>query len=158
MDFRHIFSRFAICSTKREVLSPSVSSSLSLSWMMETDSPTGPSSFVKDWGRGRPLSPWKEHRDACERGMMEKSAVVELAWETTTTRSTGNLETTALDHGRRLELLVKEALHIQMTPAEECFNQDGGLEVPGWWTVVMRRQGGKSNPHRPLNSNDVYPQ
>ena len=29
------------------------------------------------------------------------------------------------------ELLVKEALHIQMTPVEMCFNQDGGLEVPG---------------------------
>ena len=29
------------------------------------------------------------------------------------------------------ELLVKEALHIQMIPTEECFNRDGGLEVPG---------------------------
>ena len=52
---------------------------------------------------------------------------------------------------------VKEALHIQMTPVEERFNRDGGLEVPGCWTAVMRRQGGRSNPHRPLTSNDVYP-
>ena len=36
-----------------------------------------------------------------------------------------------LDHGIGQELLVKEALHIQMTPSEERFNQDGGLEVPG---------------------------
>ena len=36
--------------------------------------------------------------------------------------------------GRGQELLVKEALHIQMTPSEECFNRDGGLEVPGCWT------------------------
>ena len=40
------------------------------------------------------------------------------------------LETTVLDHGRGQELLVKEALHIQMTPVEERFNRDGGLEVP----------------------------
>ena len=51
---------------------------------------------------------------------MEKSAVMEHAcvnhhpiyWE----------ETTVLDHGRGQELLVKEALHIKMTPSEEGFN------------------------------------
>ena len=53
-------------------------------------------------------------------------------------------ETTVLDHGRGQQLLVKEARHIQMTPAEEHFNRDGGLEVPGCWTAVMRRQGGRS--------------
>ena len=65
---------------------------------------------------------------------MEKSAIAEHArenhhlihWE----------ETIILDHGRGQELLVKEALHIQMTPAEERFNWDGGLEVPGCWTAV----------------------
>ena len=46
------------------------------------------------------------------------------------------------DHGRGQELLVKEALHIQMTPSEERFNRNGGLEVPGCWIAVMRRQGG----------------
>ena len=44
-----------------------------------------------------------------------------------------------MDHGRGQELLVKEALHIQMTPVEERFNQDEGLEVPGCWIAVMRR-------------------
>ena len=48
----------------------------------------------------------------------------------------------AMDHGRGQEVLVKEALHIQMTPAEERFNRDGELEVPVCWTTVMRRQGG----------------
>ena len=51
---------------------------------------------------------------------MEKLAVAEHAsenhhpidWE----------ETRVLDHSRGQELLVKEALHIQMTPTEECFN------------------------------------
>ena len=98
----------------------------------------------------------KEHQDACKRGMMEKSAVAEHAWEHH--HPIHWEETTVLDHGRGQELLVKEALHIQMTPVEERFNRDGGLEVPGCWTAVMRRQGGRSNPHRPLTSNDVYPQ
>ena len=78
---------------------------------------------------------------------MEKSAVAEHArenhhpihWE----------ETIVLDHGRGQELLVKEellvreALHIQMTFSEERFNQDGGLEVLSCWTAAMRRQGGR---------------
>ena len=92
----------------------------------------------------------KEHRDACERGMMEKSAVAEHAWENT--HLIHWEETTVLDHDRGQELLVKEALYIQMTPSEERFNRDGGLEVPGYWTTVMRRQRGRSNPHRPLTS------
>ena len=69
----------------------------------------------------------KEHRDACERGMMEKSAVAEHAWEHH--HPIHWEETTVLDHGRGQELL-KEALHIQMTPVEERFNRDGGLGSP----------------------------
>ena len=56
-------------------------------------------------------------------------------------------ETTVLDHGREQELLVKEALHIHMTPSKESFNRNGGPGVPGLWITVMRRQGGRSNPH-----------
>ena len=59
------------------------------------------------------------------------------------------------DHGRGQELLVKEGLHIQMTSSEERFNRDRGLEVPGCWTAVMML-GGRSNPHQPLTSSDVY--
>ena len=87
---------------------------------------------------------------------MEKSAVAEHAWENH--HPIDWEETTVLDHGRGQELLLKEALHIQMTPSDERFNRDGGLEVPGCWIAVMRRQGGRSNPHRPLTSNDLYPQ
>ena len=36
-------------------------------------------------------------------------------------------ETTVLDRGRGQELLLKEALHIQMTPPYERLNRDGGL-------------------------------
>jgi len=40
-------------------------------------------------------------------------------------------ETSVLDRVRgQGKLLHKEALHMQMTPAEECFNKDRGLEIP----------------------------
>ena len=42
--------------------------------------------------------------------------------------------TTVLDHGRGQEMLVKEALHIQMIPAEECFNWDRGLVAGLLWS------------------------
>ena len=87
----------------------------------------------------RPNGDWrlKEHRDACERGMMVKSAVAEHAWENH--HQIHWEETIVLDHSRGQELLMKEALHIQMTPTEERFNRDGGLEFPGCWTTLMRR-------------------
>ena len=75
------------------------------------------------------------NRDACERGMMEKSAVAEHAWENH--HPIDWEETTVLDDSRGQELL--EALHIQMTPSEERFNRDGGLEVPCCWIAVMRQ-------------------
>ena len=87
---------------------------------------------------------------------MNKSAVVDHSWENY--HPIHWEETTVLDHDRGQELLVKEALHIQMTPSEERFNRDGGMEVPGCWTAVMRRQGGRSNAHQPLISDDAYPQ
>ena len=86
-----------------------------------------------------------EHQDACERGMMERSAVAEHMWENH--HLIDWEETTVLYHGRGQELLVKEGLYIQMTSSEGHFNKDGGLEVPGCCTTQMRRQVGKSNPH-----------
>ena len=38
------------------------------------------------------------------------------------------------------ELLLKETIHIQMTPAEEQLNRDTGLELPGIWVAALRRQ------------------
>ena len=96
-----------------------------------------------------------EHRDACERGMMEKLAVAEHVWE-----NHHSIHWEEATHGRGQELLVKEALHTQMTPSDDTLRavlQRGGqLEVRGCWTAVMRRQGGRNNPHRSLTSNDVY--
>jgi len=53
------------------------------------------------------------------------------------------------------ELLLKEALHIQMTPAEECFNRDKGLEIPGCWTALMKIQGGRDGLHQLFTSVDI---
>ena len=53
-------------------------------------------------------------------GMMDKSAVVEYAWENHHLMLWEG--TIVLDHGRGQELLVKEALHIQMTTSEDHFN------------------------------------
>lgn len=47
-------------------------------------------------------------------------AVAEHAWESH--HPIHWEETTVLDHGKSKDLLVKEALHIQMTPSEEHFN------------------------------------
>ena len=90
-----------------------------------------------------------------QEGMMKKSAVAEHVWENH--HIIHWEETTVLDHCRGQELLVKETLDIQMIPAEECFKRDRGLEVTGCWTTVMKQKG-RSNPHRLLTSNDVYPQ
>ena len=84
-----------------------------------------------DWRHG-----WRKHQDVCERGMMEKSAVVEHAWENHPIHWE---ETTVLDHGMGQELL---ALHIQMTPPDDTSR--GALQLrwrtakslvagPLWW-------------------------
>ena len=67
---------------------------------------------------------------------MEKSAVAEHAWEHH--HPIHWEETTALDHGRGQELLVKEALHIQMTTVEGLTHPDdtcGRALQPRWRTA-----------------------
>ena len=71
----------------------------------------------------------REHQDDCNRGMTGMSVVAEHAW--------GNQHcidwegTSVINRTRRsTELMLNEALHIQMTPAEEQLNCDGGLELP----------------------------
>ena len=96
----------------------------------------------------------KEHQDACRRGMVERSAIAEHAWENQ--HPIKWEETEIVDQARRpKELLLKEALHIQMTPAEERFNRDAGLELPGCWTATLRRLQGGAGSGRPLTSRDI---
>ena len=85
----------------------------------------------------------KEHWDACKRGMMEKSAVAEQAWE------------------NRCWTMAEDRSSWWRRPTTsrwQRFNRDGGLEIAGCWAAVIRRQGEWSNPQWPLTSNDVYPQ
>ncbi len=39
---------------------------------------------------------------------------------------------------KNCELKIKEALHIQMTPDNNKFNRDIGLELPGCWLSMLR--------------------
>ena len=81
----------------------------------------------------------REHQEACQKGTLEKSALSEHAWKNHYAMKWD--ETTVIDTARHpRELLLKEAIHIQMTPAEECLNRDTGLELPGCWVAALRRQ------------------
>ena len=55
----------------------------------------------------------KEHRDACQKGTLEKSALAEHAWESHHTIKWE--ETTMVDQARTpKELLLKEAIHFRL--------------------------------------------
>ena len=100
----------------------------------------------------------KEHQDACRKGMTEKSAIAEHAWENH--HPINWEETSVVDRARRHgELMLKEALHIQMTPAGDRFNRDGGVELPGCWIATLKTLGGGAGSRRPPTSGtgDVYP-
>ena len=79
----------------------------------------------------------KEHEDACKKGTTEKSAIAKHAW--TTNHAIEWNETTVLDQARRRkELMIKEALHISLTPENQRLNRDGGLELPACWTAILK--------------------
>ena len=79
----------------------------------------------------------KEHKDACKKGTTEKSAIAKHAW--TTNHAIEWNETTVLDQARRRkELMIKEALHISLTPENQRLNRDGGLELPACWTAILK--------------------
>ena len=84
----------------------------------------------------------KEHGDACNRGMMERSAIAEQAWEKQ--QCIDWKDTSVVDKARGYKgLILKEAVHILMTPAEDCFNCDGGMELPGCWIATLKTLGGR---------------
>ena len=84
---------------------------------------------------------------------MEKSAVVEHAWE-----NHHPIDCMGRDHSAGP--WQKTGAVGEGGPAHPDDTLRGTLQpgVPGCWITVMRRQGGRSDPHRPLTSNDVYPQ
>ena len=54
--------------------------------------------------------------------------------------------TMVLDRATRpVQLKVKEALHIERTPANNRLNRDGGYKLPGCWIATMEKLGGGGN-------------
>ena len=102
----------------------------------------------------------REHQEACTKGALEKSAVAEHAWKDQHAIKWD--ETTVVDMARHpSELLLTESICISITPVEECFKRDTGLEIPGRWVATLRRQEGRTNrtpidgsPVNPANSGD----
>ena len=46
---------------------------------------------------------------------------------------------------RPIQLLVKEILCIQRTPANNRLNRDEGYELPGCWIATMKKLGGRAS-------------
>ena len=82
----------------------------------------------------------KERRDACNKGDTWKSAIAEHHWDQQQVEWDA---TRVLDRAARpVQLKVKEALHIEMTPANNRFNRDGSYKLPGCWIATKKLGGG----------------
>ena len=66
----------------------------------------------------------KEHEDAYKKGMTKKSAITKHAW--TTNHNIEWSETTyTVGPGKgRKELMIKEAMHVSLTPEVQHFKKD----------------------------------
>ena len=51
------------------------------------------------------------------------------------------LNLSSLRDTRLIQLNVKEALHIQKTPANNSLNRDRGYELPGCWIATVKKLG-----------------
>ena len=86
----------------------------------------------------------KEHWDACNKGDAWKSAIAEHQWDQQ--HQVDWDATRVLDRAARpVQLKVKEALHIEKTPANNRLNRDGDYELPGCWIAMMKKLGGWGN-------------
>ena len=88
----------------------------------------------------------REHQDACRTQSLQKSAVAEHAWGSH--HPINWKDTLVINRARQPEeLLLKEAIHIQETPAWECLNRDGGKEIPRCCTAALKRRERANNRH-----------
>ncbi len=79
----------------------------------------------------------KEHQDACKRGDEKVSVIAEHAWQQHHLINGKRYE--FIDRAsKNRELKIKEALHIWITPDNNKFNRDIGLELPGCWLSILR--------------------
>ena len=94
----------------------------------------------------------KEHRDACQKGALEKSAVAEHAWKNH--HPIKWEEATVIDQARtNKELLLKEAIHIRLQ--HPYLNRDGGLELPGCWVATLKGTAARVDRRQPATSGDT---
>ena len=94
----------------------------------------------------------KEHRDACQKGALEKSALAEHAWENH--HPIKWEEATVIDQARtNKELLLKEAIHIRLQHPH--LNRDGGLELPGCWVAALKGTAARVDRRQPATSGDI---
>ena len=92
----------------------------------------------------------KEHREACQKGALEKSALAEHAWMNH--HPIKWEEVSVIDQARTAkEFLVKEAIHIRLN--HPSLNRDGGLELPRCWMAALKNTGSVSN-QRPVVPTD----
>ena len=92
--------------------------------------------YIREMAR-RMESRMREHRSACRKCQLKKSAVAEHTW----TQDHNILWNKAeiIDHAQtRGELAFKEAVQIQLTPEEHLINKDGGAEIPKCWLAMIR--------------------
>ena len=100
--------------------------------------------------QGRCKDSWehglKEHKDACSKGHTENLPSPSTR-RISNTLSVGR--TQVLDKTTRpVQLLAKEALCIQRTPANNRLNRDGGYELPSCWIATEEIRGwGQRRPH-----------
>ena len=83
----------------------------------------------------------KKHKDACIKGFTDKSAIAEhvctedhpICWD----------DTRILQHASQtMELVVKEAICMWMTPESSYFNRDSGYDKPDCWIVTYKKLRG----------------
>ena len=78
----------------------------------------------------------KEHKDACRKQLLEKSAIAEHAWNDHCPIKWE--EATVVDHARGYrDLQFKEALRIQSSSKDNLLNRDTGAEISGFWIAAV---------------------
>ena len=78
-----------------------------------------------------------EQQNACCLYCPEESVVAEHAWCTGHRMDWDTVEIVDTA-SNRMELLVKEVIHIQRTPKRLLLNQDNGWLIPESWNVTLR--------------------
>ena len=77
-----------------------------------------------------------EHKEACFKGDTHKSAIADHAWSEQHAIEWDN--TTVIDRSsNRMNLMLKEALHIQLSPKQQQMNRDSGTDIPGCWVSTI---------------------